>query len=381
MELTIDVRTLRDAVRVARRIIPRQSTLPVLMHVLLTARDGRLTVTADNLEARTCRALSAIVSEPGAATVNARALLDVLGAIKGEVSVELLSARRVRVAGGGVEMILPTIDVAEFPAGREHGERSGTLTVNAGPFRDTIERAIRAAATDDARPVLAGIQLEAGDGGLTVAAADGFRLFAQTVETWPGNLSALVPWRTLAEMVRAAKRDDVLDIGTFDHTTISKNSQGKETSFTDRTFRLATPDGSWWTSRTIDGKFPDFRRIIPSPDSIVTRVTVIAEDLRRAAVLARSMAYSEVMRLDVRADNLIASMNDGENGSGSFTLPAGVVGDAMQLAIRATFLRDALAGIADDVTLELVGPASPVTVYATKDGSARHFIMPMNVGR
>jgi DNA polymerase-3 subunit beta len=378
MRVTVDPRQLRDAVRVARRIIPRQSTLPVLMNVLLTVGDGKMTVTSDNLETRACRMVPAITAEPDAVTLNARTLFDVLGALRGQVSLETNDKRsEIRLTGDGAELMLPAIDAFEFPAGHELGERSGWLSINARTFRQMVERAIRSAAPDDARPALAGIQFLAAGDGLTVAATDGFRLTTQAVAAWPGDLAALVPWRPLLGMVRATKPDDMLVIETLDRTYTGKNSQNKETTFTDRVFRLMTPDGSWWLSRTIDGKFPDFQRIVPSADRIKVRATLKADDLRRIVVLARSLSYGEILRLAVDAGGVVASIRNVENGSGTFTLSADVDGEAMQVAVRATFLRDGLKDVADRVTLELVSPASVMTIYATDDDSARTYIMPM----
>lgn len=390
MRLTIDTRTLRDAVKIARRIMPRRSTLPILSHVLLTASDGRLTVESTNLYARTCRTLPAITAEPGAVTLPARILYDVLGAMDGEISLEAVQAsikppHVVRLTAKDVELTIPGIAADEFPPAHELGEQTGALAMNARTLRRMIETAIRSAAPDDARPVLAGVHLAADDSGLTIATADGFRLTVQTVEAWPGDLAALVPWRTLAEIARSTRPDDVLSVETYErpcsgHIVKLPSTTTIVEAYTDRTFRIATPDGSWWTSRTIEGAFPNYQKIIPKRKTIVTRATLKADGLRRAAVLARTMSYSDIVRLDVKPVEVCASITDAENGIGSFTLPADIWGQPMHLAIRATFLRDALRGMGDRVTLEFVSPSAPVTIFEP-GSTTRQFVMPMHVGR
>lgn len=383
MKLTADPRTLRDAIKVARRIMPRRSTLPVLEHALLTVRDGSLIVESTNLEARACRVVPAVTAEAGAVCLPARSLYNVLGAIDREVSFELVPGKppSVRVTGDGVDLTIPAIDAAEFPAAPELGERDGTLTLEARTFRPMIEAATLAAAPEDSRPVLAGVQLSAGDGGLTVAAADGFRLRTETVEAWPGNLSALVPAPILREIVRSLKPADMLAITTHSRTRTKAVSDGKSvTTYVDRTFRLATPDGSWWTSRVIEGQFPNYRRIIPAAEAIKTRMTVKAADLKRATDLAVQLGH-QILRLTPGSpteNQLAVVFKHAEDVSGMLTLPAQTSGAVQQIAVCPRTLRDALAGCGESATLEIVGPAAPMIVRPAESRRILHVVMPMH---
>lgn len=391
MKLTIDPRELRAALTIARRIIPCRSTLPILTHVLLTVGDGSVTVEAANLEARCCRTVPAITAEPGAVCLPARALFDVLAVFKREVSLET-DGKTVRITGDGAELTMQTIAAEEFPAAPDLGAADGSLSINEKTLRSIVEGAIRSAAPNDMRPVLAGIQLSAGDGGLTVAAADGFRMRVESVQAWPGNLSALVPWRGLREIVRSLKPDEVVSLETFTgtwqknvgrlHTMIGTEQAKTETitkTYVGRALKVSTPAG-FWTARLIDGTFPNFQRIIPKPDTIVSRVTLATDDLRRVVRLALTLGdYGSYLRFSVSEGAFSVAVRDVESISGTFTLPAGVRGNAVKFAMHPRFLRDALAEAGKRVTLEIVGPQSPVTVKPAGEGSVRHYVMPAHV--
>lgn len=363
MKLTIDPRELRAALTVARRIVPRRSTLPALEHVLLTVGDGGITVESSNLEARCLRNLPAVTAEPGRACLPARTLSDVLGVFKREVSIET-DGKHATITGDGADLCMPMLDAESFPLVQSLAPVDGSLSINGKAFRQMIEGAITSAAADDSRPVLAGVQMVADDGGLTVAAADGFRLYVHTVEAWPGTLSALVPWRTLAAIVRSIKPDDVISLETF----------GEQV-------RVTAP-GGWWTLRTITGAFPNFRRIIPKPSEIKATATLDAEELRRLAALALSLARSvngePIVRLAL-GDGVKVTIRQYEGLTGAFRVPAELTGSAVQLAVNARFLRDALVGFGPRATIEIVGPRAPIG-FRSEDGSGpRRFVVPMHV--
>lgn len=357
MKLTIDPRELRAALTVARRIVPRRSTLPILEHVLLTAGNGGVTVESTDLNARCLRTVPAVTAEGGAVCLPARALSDVLAVFRREVSLET-DGKTARVTGDGAELTMPALAAEKFPSAPTLGERTGSLSINARTFRQMAEGAARSAAPDDMRPVLAGIQLVASYGRLTVAAADGFRLRVQTVETWPGDLSALVPWRSLVEAVRSLKADEVISLETFDGQ-----------------LKLTAP-GGWWLLRTIDGAYPDYRRIIPKPETIRTRVTLDTDDLRRVATLALGRRF---LGFATPGGALTIKMHDADSLSGTFAPAADVCGEPVKFALHPRFLRDALADAGARVTLEIVGPTSVVTVRAADESNVRHYVMTAHV--
>ncbi|MCS7295209.1 MAG: DNA polymerase III subunit beta, partial [Dehalococcoidia bacterium] len=253
MEVRCQQAELDQALHLVSRAVARRSTLPILSNVLLDAADGLLRITATNLEIALSVSLSAEVRETGQLSVRADVFTDFIGSLpRQEVTLSAPAGTTdLRVTCGTSKARIPGIPAEDFPTIARIGDQPPTATVEAEALREAVGQVVFAAATDDSRPVLAGVLLEFKGDELTLAAADGFRLSVRTLtlqQPAATDLAIIVPAKALAELARVAgESDEALQL------LVTPN----RSQLLARTGRLE------FLSRLIDGTFPEFRQIIP----------------------------------------------------------------------------------------------------------------------
>lgn len=177
MDLTIEQSSLARALRAVGRIVPTRTTLPVLQAAVLAARDGRLTLRATDIELALTTSIAADVAVPGETALPARLLAEYVTQLPtGPVRLTLEPERgRVRVTAARFVARVATLDPTEFPTVPALVD-DRAIDLDATTFRAALGRVSFAAARDESRPVLAAVLFAFGAEGLTLAAADGFRL-------------------------------------------------------------------------------------------------------------------------------------------------------------------------------------------------------------
>ena len=359
------------------RAVAARSTLPVLGNVLLATEDSRLRLSATNLELGITCWIGAKVHSEGSTTVPAKTFIDLVGTLPRErVDLELTTrTQTLQVACAQVNNDIKCIDAEEFPVLPSADEAHG-VELNVRDLRAMIDQVVFAAATDDSRPVLTGVELKIAAGEVSFAAADGFRLALcnsalSVADTDP--ISAIIPARGLAELARI--------VGDHDESvTLTLPPSGGQAIFKAQDVELV--------SQLIEGKFPDYQQLIP--ESYSTR-TVIGTDAflnacRAAQVFAREAAYAA--RLNIKPGNesdagsMEVSANAAETGSNESVVEATVEGEAVEIAFNVRYLTDVLHVIdTPNVALETNGEASPGVIRPVGRDDFISVIMPMHIGR
>jgi DNA polymerase III subunit beta len=375
---------LAEGLAMVGRVVPTKSTLPVLSNVLLTAREGELQLAATNLEMAVAHRVPAAVARPGAITLPARLLSDYVALLDHgqKVGLELNDkTHKVHLACGRYEANIAGIDAEDFPP-IPSVSGGASFTIDAAALKEAIAQVVFAAAPDDTRPVLAGVlvRLGAGDAaGLTLAAADGFRLAVRSVDLPDApDLQMIVPARTLSELARLLPAEEGQPV------TVSLTSNQNQVHFAFAQTEV--------TSRLIEGQFPDYQRIIPSDTK--TNVTISTTDFlratRAAAVFARD--NSNIVRLEctppkenaeLALGRVLVKSTSAEMGDNEGHLDASIQGEEMQIAFNGRYLRDALEAIeTQQVLLQITGPSSPGIIKPVGEPNGYlHVIMPMHVAR
>jgi len=204
MEIVVDQSNLSHALRLACRALSTRAPLPVLQNVLLAAESGSVTLTATDGEIGLVTTVSADVTRPGRTAAPARLLAEYAAQLPSEPVRLVLDGgrRRLRVTCGRFDASLSTADPDDFPV-LPPADQSTALDLDVGQIRRAIERVAFAAARDDSRPILAAVLFELGSPGLTVAAADGFRLARAIIsDIVGGERHLLVPARAVMEFGR-----------------------------------------------------------------------------------------------------------------------------------------------------------------------------------
>lgn len=361
---------------VARAVAPR-STLPVLGNVLVASDDGRLRLSATNLELGITCWIGAKIEEDGATTVPARTFVDLVNTLPNDkVNMELaVRTQTLNVRCGAFNNDIKCIDAQEFPP-LPPAEVEGELTLNVSDLREMIGQVTFAASVDDARPVLTGVLLEVDNGELTMAAADGFRLSVRTAHLSSpaeGPIRAIIPARALSELARV--------LGDGEETvSMSLPPNRGQVIFRSKNIELV--------SQLIEGTFPDYEGIIPSgyASRSVLSTQSFLKACKAADIFARESAHSARLRItpgtELEPGIVEVTATSAETGSNESVVDATIEGDPVEIAFNVRFLVDVLSVIdTPNVALETNNSSSPGVLRPVGHEDFLHVIMPMHLGR
>lgn len=350
MKLRAERSEFVEAIAWATRPLPSRPALPALAGLLLEATRDRLVVKATDLELSAEISVRVQVDEPGTALLPGRLLAQLASRLP-EAPVEIDgSAERVGINCGRARFAVRGMPVADFPRIPEPDADAPRGVVKAEPFVRMVSHVTRAASTDEARPVLTGVKLEADATGLAAAATDSYRLAMRRVAWDSGpEVEALVPARALSEAAKAAPEAGGDVEIAFEEGQVSF-------LFGDR--RLQTS--------LVEGNFPNYRQLLP--ESFETRVVAnraeLIDALQRVSVVALGQANTPIL-LKFDDGTLELSADTQELGEATEAIPVEIEGDGLTIAFNPMFLLSGLDGVAtSDVQIELRDGLKPAVMRA-----------------
>lgn len=377
MKVTVLQENLARGLGVVSKAVSPRSTLPVLANVLIASDEGRLRLSATNLELGITCWIPARIEEEGSTTVPARTFSDLVSTLPADqVSLKLdVPTQTLNVRSGTSTNDIKCIDAQEFPP-LPVTDLEGAVQINSGDFREMIHQVAFAASSDEARPVLMGVLIQVDKDKMTMAAADGFRLSvrkAVLAAPVPAPVSAIVPAQALKELARVA--------GDGEEPIYMVLPKGRGQVI----FRVKDVEV---VSQLIDGTFPDFQQIIPRSYKSRTLVSTAAllKACRQAEIFARE--GSNVVRLNIKSaqgdlqpSEVEISAISEETGKNETIVEATVDGGGLLIAFNVKFLREALEVIrTPNVALETSAPNAPGVIRPVGDENFLHVIMPMHLG-
>ncbi len=349
------------------RIITNKPQLPILQNILLIAEEGRLNVTATNLETTESVYAGAKIEKEGRLCVPSKLFTELVASL-GQDTVSLVGeGANLTVRSLGVTATIPCIPASEFPPIPVVSKKTKS-TIGKDVFHDAVANVLFSAAQDEGRPLLTGVRIGQGkEGEVVFAATDGYRLSVKR-STMSLGLSAdiIVPSRALLEVVKTSTENKgVKDI------MIGETQDGQVVFGIDDT-EIHT--------RRIDGEYPNFEKIIPH--SFTTRCLLDKEKLLRAvksaAVFARDNA--NIIRFHIDNQQLVVSANTPQVGENRVEVEAKVDGEGGEIAFNSRFLLDFLNNYSqDELLFEMTGSLNPGVFKPVKDESYLHIIMPVRV--
>ena len=374
MHLNYLQENLAQGLGIVQRAVATRTTLPITQHVLLATDGGRLKFSATNLEVAISTWVGAEVLEDGAITIPARLLTDFINSLERQhVEIKTTSpAKGIELKGEHVQATMNGADASEFPPIPSVDEGISTK-VAPKALRMAIHQVVMAAAVEDSRPVLTGVNVELEGTRLVLAAADGFRLAVHTTELLEPvseKVSLIVPAKTLQEVERLIDGDDPIDI-----VVTPQRSQ--------ILFRLKNVE---IVSQLIQGTFPNYSQLIPQERS--TRAVVNLGELQRATRTASIFAKdgSGIVRIEVTPGaggapgKLTVSSRAEELGDNTGDIAAEVEGGDGKIAFNSRYLSDVLGVLNEEqVALEMTTSSSPGVIRPVGDDHYVHVVMPMFV--
>ncbi|MEE9284620.1 MAG: DNA polymerase III subunit beta [Dehalococcoidia bacterium] len=374
MKLSCTQENLSKGLGIVSRAVATRTTLPITSNVLLATDQGRLKLAATNLEIAIVTWVDAKVEEEGAITVPARVLGEFVNSLPNDrVDLELSAkTKSLEVRCARFEARVSGMDAEDFPPIPEI-EEGITARIDSQVFSQSLTRVVFAAATEDSRPVLTGVNANFDGENITLAAADGFRLSVDKIpllEPVAESVSVIVPGRALNEVNR-------LMGDSSDPVVVTVNAAKSQVLFAMDDVRLV--------SQLIQGNFPNYSQLIPREHT--TRTLVDVEEFLRATRAASIFARdaSGIVRLqaipgDDGAGRLTVSARAEEVGDDLGEIDAKVEGGEAKIAFNAKYLSDVLSVLGKgEVALETTNPSSPGLI---RHGDAKeyvHVVMPMFV--
>lgn len=377
MKVTVLQENLARGLSIVSRAVSPRTTLPVLANILVATDEGRLRLSATNLELGITCWIPARIDENGSTTVPSRTLADLVNTLPGDqVQLSLdIKTQNLHVKSGASNNDIKCIDAQEFPP-LPTPDMKDAIQFNVTDFKEMIHQVAFAASTDEARPVLMGVLMNVEKDNLTMAAADGFRLSvrkAQLAQKVSNPINIIIPARALNELARVAS-----DPEEPIYMVVPKN-RGQVL------FRVKDVEV---VSQLIDGTFPDYHQIIPRNYKSRTLVstTALLKACKQAEIFARE--GSNVARLDIKESKgdmqpseVEISATSEETGKNETIVEATVDGSSLLIAFNVKFLREALEVIkTPNVALETSAPNAPGVIKPVGDDNFLHVIMPMHLG-
>jgi len=375
MKLSCLQENLNKGLNIVGRAVATRSTLPITQNILLSAEQSRLKLAATNLEMAITCWIGAKVKQKGDITVPARLLSDFVNSLPNDlIEINLpANGRILELKSGHFQAHIHGIDATDFPPIPQINDGI-TTTIEAASLREGIAQVVFAAATEESRPVLTGINTEFDGEQLNLVAADGFRLAVhKTTLSSPvkEKTTVIIPARTLNELNRLlGEQEEPVEI-----TVNEKKSQVL--------FRLKDAE---IISQLIQGSFPNYSQVIPQ--SYTTRAVVdISEFLRvtkMSSIFARDA--SGIVRLvvtpgsELNPGKVTVSAQAEEVGDNVGEVDALTDGEEAKIAFNVKYLSDVLSVLSQaQVALELTTPSSPGTIRPIGVDNYVHVVMPMFV--
>ena len=372
MKLQCTQENLDKALSNISRAVASRTTLPITQNVLLKANNGKLQLSATNLEMAINTWIGCEISDEGETTIPARIFTDLIKSYPND-NIDLnLNNNNLIIKCGPFNSNLITQSSDEFPPIPESDSLDPTFTISPSSFNKLINSVIFSAAQDQSRPVLTGVKFSITNNKLTLASADGFRLsiiyFELENENIP-EIDFIVPAKSLLEVSR------ILPF-TKDDVSVFMTKASNQVIFKMDNYQL--------TTTLTQGNFPDFNSLIPDSNSTSCTIPKInfKSAVRSLGVLAKD--GNGIIRLEISGSeqnqNLLMSSKTDELGENSVILEINSSGEDSKIAFNSKYLSDVLDVIdSENVILEINGDSNPGLIKPENNSEYIHIVMPMFV--
>lgn len=347
-------------------VVERRQTLPVLANFLVSARGGQLSVTGTDMEVELITRVDADVQAEGEVTVPARKLVDIVRMLPDGVNITaVLEGDKLTVSSGRGRYTLSTLPATEFPA-TDQVETLESVKIQEDILKNLLDKTAFAMANQDVRYYLNGLLFDFHDNDLSTVATDGHRLAICDLHNDLGvaeERQLIVPRKGVIELSRmlSDSKDPVeLALGK-NHVRLVKGT-------------------TVFTSKLIDGRFPEYRAVIPKGTDRHIKINreAFTRALQRAAILSNEK-YRGV-RLEASNSSVKIIAHNPQHEEAIEELEADLNFDQMAIGFNVTYLLDALTAIdAETVLMELRDANSSCLISGEDGGHDRHVVMPLKL--
>ncbi len=371
MKLTIKKEEILRGLQRIQGVVEKKNTMPILSNMLLTADGNGVEIVATDLEIGLRGRYAADVQKPGAVTVSAKKMYEIVRELPAEdIEMSVEEGAWIRIMSAKSQFKLVALPKEEYPSLPDVAEE-GMIVIEGETLREMIKKTLYSVGENDARYVLNGlfVHMTQSKNGLTIrmVGTDGHRLsmIDRVVDAKHREESMIIPKKAMMELRRLLEEDSS---GAELRLGFSKNHA------------LFKRDGLVMVSKLIDGNYPNYQQVVPAKS---TKKVAVSKDLLSHAVKRVSILSKEktnAVKIQLEKDRLILSTNNPEVGEASEELTVDYKGEPITIGFNSRYLMDVL-GAMDRATiaLELNDPLSPCLITEEGDEQYKCVVMPMRV--
>ena len=361
MKLQVTQENLNRALNSVARVANSRGTLPILANVLVKTVNNRLSLSATNLDIAITHYIGAKVNEEGSITVPARLMQDFVGSLpQGVINLEL-QENKLHVTTDQYNSTVNGIMADDFPAMPEISN-SQKWSIDGPLFKKGLQQVVFAASNDDTRPVLTGVLLQTFEGRLYMAATDSYRLTEKQVGANKSDIQLLIP---------ASAMQDLLRVLGDDEEKVHITNDEQQVLFQVGDIELVT--------RLVDGKYPDYRKLIPAKFDTEARLkrADLVNVAKVSSLFARESAGSVTIEADEAAGQLSIRSVASQLGENTATATAKVKGSG-SITLNSRYLLDGLNALSgEEVVFGFNGKLEPTLLHDPASDDYKHIIMPL----
>ena len=367
MHFTIQREALLKPLQLVAGVVERRQTLPVLSNVLLVVEGQQLSLTGTDLEVELVgRVTLEDAAEPGEITVPARKLMDICKSLPSDALIDIrVDDQKLLVKAGRSRFTLSTLPANDFPT-VEEGPGSLTFNLPQAKLRRLIGRTSFAMAQQDVRYYLNGMLLEVQSGLLRAVATDGHRLAMCSMEAsiqQDGKHQVIVPRKGILELARLLTEQDA------------------EVSIVLGQHHIRANTGEFtFTSKLVDGKFPDYERVLPRGGDklVLAERQGLREAFSRTAILSNEKYRG--IRLTLAAGLLKIQANNPEQEEAEEEIVVDYNGGGLEIGFNVSYLLDVLGVMGtEQVRLILSDSNSSALLQEADNDDSAYVVMPMRL--
>ena len=368
MKFTTEKNEIVEALQMGASIAERRQTIPILANLRIVARDGKVEITATDLEIqiKTLTEVKKIVEE-GEITVSARKMSELCRSLPDNEALEFdLNNGKLTVSSKNFHADFATISALDFPE-LESKEETNSLSISSSALQRLLNKTAFCMASQDVRYYLNGLLVEYKGGEVNAVATDGHRLALATSPldktiTIDGERQIL-PRKAVLELSKILRQENEDIKITFGNSSLSIQDENLD-----------------FSTKLIDGKFPDYEKVLPSgePNSLEVSKESLQSALSRASVLSNEKYRGVRFALDKNTLKLTA--NNPEKESAEELLDVNYNGNPMEIGFNIGYLLDVLGTIeTDNVELNFYGEESSCLIREPGNQAEVYVIMPMRL--
>jgi DNA polymerase-3 subunit beta len=358
-------KNLKSSVYAVSHIAQKNTNLPILNNILISAKDGVISLITTNLEIGITSVLRGKVEKEGSFTVDARILSDYVNLLHNEKITIELKEKELEIECGETKTKIKGQSSEEFPF-IPVIERINPYILSIQDFKKAVSQVLFSAALDETRAELSGVLLILENKKITFVATDSYRLAEKSIQIKSDVIDerrCIIPARTLQELLRVVGSESGDDDTPSEITLYVSENQC-----------LFTIGNTEIVSRLIDGRYPDYQQIIPQKHS--TRILVDKQELSRAVKAAALFSKTGVndinLEVEVEKKNIIISAASGQTGEHVSKIPAIINGVDVSIILNSRYLLDVLSVLQDETaTIELMDANTPCII---KDGQIKDYL-------